>query len=242
MSEGWAAWLAERHVQETPAQKLARQAAQGAERQERAELADEAERAAELEDERDARALRFQQAGLTGHSLGDVFTEASRAADEDAAYCEALKTIDKIDRRRARRAEAQRFEAEQLASVAQRSADPFEAAQAEAHRAFAAHTRRMVAEAQAGTLAPPPFVFRGGAGDGEPDCPECRAAGASVSESFLLHSDPWKLDPDAPPAAPDNEAASDQTVRAGRRGREITRLTSADGMGQPSTLTGMVVR
>ncbi len=42
MSAGWAAWLAERHVQETPAQKLARQAAQGAERQERGELADEA--------------------------------------------------------------------------------------------------------------------------------------------------------------------------------------------------------
>ena len=122
MSAGWAAWLAERHVQETPAQKLARQAAQGAERQERGELAAEAKRAAELEDERDARALRAQQAGLTGHSLGDVFTEASRAADEDAAYCEALKTIDKIDRRRARRAEAQRSEAEQLAAVAQRSA------------------------------------------------------------------------------------------------------------------------
>jgi hypothetical protein len=218
VSEGWAGWLAERHVQETPAQKLARQAAQGAERQERAELAAEVERAAELADERDARALRFQQAGLVGRSLGDVFAEASRAGDEDSEYAEALKTIDKIDRRRARRAEAQRAQAEQLASVAQRSADPFEAAQSEAHRAFAAHTRRLMAEVQAGTLAPPPFVRRSAAGDGEPDCAECREAGASVSESFLLHSDPWKLDPDAPPAAPDNEAASDQTLRAGTGG------------------------
>jgi hypothetical protein len=56
MSEpSWAAWIAERRVQETPAQKIYRQAQQGAERQERAELAAEAERAAEREEERDRR-------------------------------------------------------------------------------------------------------------------------------------------------------------------------------------------
>lgn len=167
MSEpSWAAWIGERHVTETPAQKIYRQAQQGAERQERNELAAEAERAAEREDERDRRLLAFQQLGMTGRSLGDVFAEASRAADEDAAYQDALKTIERIDRKRARQAEAARFEAEQLAAVAQRSAsaDPFEAARSEAHQAFLQATRARWAEAQ--VRAPErgrPFAIRGGA-------------------------------------------------------------------------------
>jgi hypothetical protein len=210
MSEGWAAWLAERHVEETPAQKLARQAAQGAERQERAELAAEAERAAELADERDARALRFQQAGLTGHSLGDVFTEASRAADEDAAYCEALKTIDKIDRRRARRAEARRSEAEQLAAVAQRSADPFEAARSEAHQAFIRATRAQMAEAAAGRARP--FARGGVAVRSEPvTCDASIAVGATPEESFMIHhtdvdGNPVSAPEDVPVKVPPDDA------------------------------------
>jgi hypothetical protein len=91
-------WLAERHIQETPAQKLARQAAQGAERQERPELAAEVERAAELADERDARALRFQQAGLVGRSLGDVFAEASRAGRRGQRVCRGTEDDRQIDR------------------------------------------------------------------------------------------------------------------------------------------------
>jgi hypothetical protein len=166
MSEGWAAWLAGRRVQETPAQKLYRQAQQGTERQERAELAAEAERAAEREEERDRRLLAFQQLGIGGRTLGDIAEEASRAASEDDQYAEALKTIEKIDKRRARRAEAQQYQAEQLDQLAQRSAsaDPFEAARSEAHQAFLQATRARWAEAQ--VRAPErgrPFAIRGGA-------------------------------------------------------------------------------
>lgn len=54
--------------------------------------------------------------------MSDLAADASRAADEDDRYQEALKTIERVERRRARRQEAAQFEAEQLSALAQRSA------------------------------------------------------------------------------------------------------------------------
>jgi hypothetical protein len=55
--------------------------------------------------------------GVSSRSLGSVLADAAAAGDEDARYQDALATIEKIERARAGRAEAQRFAAEQMAAV-----------------------------------------------------------------------------------------------------------------------------
>jgi hypothetical protein len=74
-------------------------------------------------------------------------------------------------------------------------------------------------------------------------CDACLAVGATPEESFMIHhtdadGQPLSVPADAPVPVP-----PDETDRAaGRRGREITRLTTSDGMGQVGTLYGEAVR
>jgi hypothetical protein len=217
---GWAGWLAERHVQERPVERLYRQAMQGAERQERAEAAAEAERAVEVEEERDRRLLAFQLAGVQGRTLGDVAEEASRAASEDDQYQEALKTIERIDKRRERRAEAMRYQSEQLAAVAERSArdlDPMEAATRRAHQAFREATRAALSDAAMSRAprAPRPKGY-GAAVRSEPvTCQDCLNMGATPEEAFAIHH-PELLPASAGQAELPDPASDGQ--EAGRRG------------------------
>ena len=132
-----------------------------------------------------------------------------------------------------------------IAPQQQREADPVEAASRHAHQIFAEITRQRFAEAQAGTRRARPFAGRGGAAvRNEPvECEACIAVGASPEESFLIHhcdADGNLLSgsPDVPVPVP----RDDDRRSATGFGRELTRITSADGMGQPSTLTGVAVR
>ena len=127
----------------------------------------------------------------------------------------------------------------------QRDRDPVEAASRRAHKAFTEATRAAMTEAAAGRFRPRarrPFAVRSAGDDEPPDCADCRAVGASAQESFLLHSDPWPPDADAPPPAPDNEATDSRAVRAGERrfppyselaGPSITRVLGYDDNGVP---------
>jgi len=132
-----------------------------------------------------------------------------------------------------------------IAPQQQREADPVEAASRHAHQVFVEATRAMMAEAQAGTPGPRPFAGRGGVAVRNEDvtCEACIAVGASPEESFLIHhcdADGNLLSgsPDVPVPVP----RDDDRRSATGFGRELTRITSADGMGQPSTLTGVAVR
>jgi hypothetical protein len=194
MSEGWAAFIGEQAVEETPAQKMSRQARQTSERQDRGAAAAEAERAVQLEENRDQRLLAFHQLGIAGRSQADIFSEAGRLGDEDSEYEAARAVMEKIDRRRASRAEVRRYEAEQLAmaSRAASSDDPYEAATRRAHRAFAEHTRALVAEVAAGTprREPRPKGRGGNVVRSELECWWCVSNNVSHEESTLLHLDP----------------------------------------------------
>jgi hypothetical protein len=59
--------------------------------------------------------------------------------------------------------------------------------------------------------------------------------GATEEEAFAIHHP--ELLPPMPAAVPDDSERS-----AAGYGRDITRLTSADGMGQVGTLSGWAVR
>lgn len=166
---GFADWIAEHRQEETPAEKMSRLARQAGDRHDRQEAAAEAERAVALEEEHDRRAVAFMQAGIAGRSQTEIFAEASRVGDEDAEYEAALKTIERIGKRRGRRAEAARYQAEQLAVVSRSTAgsdtgDLLAPAKA-AHAEFVRRTRVALAAAQGG-VASRPFVSRGGGAAG----------------------------------------------------------------------------
>jgi hypothetical protein len=227
MSEqpGWAGWVAERHVQESPAERMSRQAWQAAERQERAEAAAEAEAAVEAEAERDARAMRFFQTGLSGHSLGDVLARASAIGDEDAEFETARATMEKIEKRRERRAAIARDQGAQLAAISRAApGDPLEEAQRRAHRAFRETTRAMLTETTLGRAprARPPFGAGGVAVRSEPvTCDACIAIGADAQESFMIHhsdpdGQPLSVAPDVPVSVP-----PDDTDRSAARYRRV---------------------
>lgn len=89
----------------------------------------------------------------------------------------------------------------------QRQPDAVESATRAAHDEF----RRVTAEMMAGKRPVPargrrPFAGRGSVAVRSEvvTCQDCITVGASPDESFLLHSDPWKPDPDPPPPAEDN--------------------------------------
>jgi hypothetical protein len=188
VSEGWAGWLAERHVEETPAQQMSRQGWQGLARQDRAEAAADAERAAEAGEARDARLMAFRAAGVVAHSPGDVFTRGAALGDEDAAYQDAKATMEKIERRRERRDAVARDEMAALSRSAP-PGDSLEEASRRAHRAFREHTRAMMAEATVAPRSEPrPFSPSAGAaadaecsGAGCPVCAEGRRRDAARS-------------------------------------------------------------
>jgi hypothetical protein len=90
-------FLAGQRQEESPAAAMARQARQAAERQDHDDAKADAERQAAIDEAAEARALGMMQAGLAVRSMGDIITDASRESDEDAEYCEVLKTIERID-------------------------------------------------------------------------------------------------------------------------------------------------
>jgi hypothetical protein len=116
---GWDAgsFMAGQRAEESPLERASRLARRAAERADRDELQDEAERAAAAEERREETLLRYAQCGMAGRSHAEVIAEASRMGDEDAAYGDAMRTIERIDRRRASRQAAMRAQAEQMAAV-----------------------------------------------------------------------------------------------------------------------------
>lgn len=215
-SEGWAKVVADNHVEESAVERSARLARQAAEREDREAAQAEAERAAAVEDERDRRLFQYQQLGIGGRSVDDLSRDATRAAEEDDAYNNALETIAKIDRRRASRAQAQRFQAEQLESVSrsQDQADPLAAAQRRAHEAFRTATRARMSEAVTGQpVSRPKDVVRSrGAAVRSESCVHCIDQGVSDEMSYLLHSDP---DLNVPVTTPGQLPGADQSQRNG---------------------------
>jgi hypothetical protein len=120
-------FLASVHAEESPAEYARRMSDRADREAERAE----AQRRAAVEEEREQYLMRAQLAGLHGRSHADIVAEAMRAGDEDAEYEGARKTIEKIDRRRAARAEQERSRARLLDAVTSRRArvlDPVEQA------------------------------------------------------------------------------------------------------------------
>jgi hypothetical protein len=221
---GFAGWIAEHHVGESPAQQMARQARLAAERQDRAELAADAERAAAIEERADQRAVAFMTLGIAGRSQAEVFAEAGRVGDEDAEYAEAQKTIERIERRRASRVEAMRYQSEQLAMASRAAADDgdiYAQAQRRAHRAFAEHTRGLLSDAAGGAPRQErrPFARR------SENCIHCIEQGATDEEAFLLHADPQTGIPVTPPGQdrPAEKAEHAERRTPSRRYAEISR-------------------
>jgi hypothetical protein len=153
------------------------------------------------------RAERQQARIQREHGAGRITAWDIMATDSPAPdYARAEQLQRRADRLRGQLAAA----GETAARSRQRDADPVEAASRQAHQAFVEVTRARMADAAAGVSRPRqrrPFASRSRGGGDAPDCAECAKAGATVDESFLIHSDPWPPDPDAPPAAGDNEAA-----------------------------------
>jgi hypothetical protein len=209
MSEpGWAGWLAEHREQETASERAWRQARQAEQRDNRAAELEQAERAAALQERHELLQVAAVHAGLAGRSAADVFADAGRQGDEDALYSEAQRTIERIDRRRARRQQEMAERAQQMAEVtglASRSATGDADLLSEAkqlHRQFVATTRAMQAEAATATPRQErrPFASRGaGQAIRSESCIHCISQGASDEESWLLHSDPELNVPVTPP-------------------------------------------
>jgi hypothetical protein len=156
-----AAWLDAQRAQrvaESPAQLLARQAELEKQREETAKI--EAELTAQ--DTADKRALAFRAAGLTaGRTVSESLAEAARVGDEDQEYDNARATIERIEKRRARRAEVARDQMERLAIA--RSAAPSETdllgpakATLREHAEFVARSRAAWAAASAPREPRPP--------------------------------------------------------------------------------------
>jgi len=192
---GWTAaeYLAAHHYDETPLEQSARLARQAEDRQAKADARAAVERAARMDDEREARLFRYSQLGIGGRSMADMAEQAARAADEDDRYQEALKTIQRVERRRARDAEVMRSQGEQLAAIArsQTPSDPLEAASARARRALESVVRGddVLRRARAAQASRP---FGGGGSVVRSDvttCKDCIAVGATAEQSFLIHSD-----------------------------------------------------
>lgn len=191
-----------------------RERAQRAEQQQdRADAAAEAERLAQLEEARDQRLFRMAQLGLGSR---DVLADAMAMSDEDGEYEAARSVMERIERRRAARAKAIRFEAEQLSAVS-RAAEPAGIAAANALAARLAGPGRP-AERR-------PFAARRGVAvrGNTPQvmCVECAKVGASPEESFLIHADPAPVPASFPAADAYRPAGSRETGRHRGRDREM---------------------
>jgi hypothetical protein len=203
----------------------------------------------EAEQEKIEKSARRQERIARDHAAGKIsaFDIARMQASNDEGDPAAVERLQ-------RRADSLRRQIGQAQAViappAQRDLDPVEAAASRAHRAFVETTRALWAEAQTGAARQAPRPFAGGVAVRGEMCPECAAIGASAAESFLIHSDPA---PETVPADFDsgqlaeypsqlNDWDTEHRRAAVGAGREITRLTTIDGMGQVGTLTGVAVR
>jgi hypothetical protein len=237
MAEGWAAWLSEHHAEETGAERAVRLARQAEHRDDRQAERTEAERSAALAERRELLEVAALQSGIAARSLDDVFSEAGRLGDEDAAYNDALRTIERIERKREARQRDQLARAEHMTAVtdlASRSAttatggpDLLGPAKA-AHQEFLTVTRAKIRDAAAGAPRQPrPFAVTGRSSGGNAvrseHCIYCTDSGVTDETSYLLHSDPELAVPVTPPPH------AEQPVRAERRtpmiyaGTEISR-------------------
>jgi DNA repair exonuclease SbcCD ATPase subunit len=228
----------------SPLQRALALDAQADAKAEHLERREEAERQATAQERTELLQLAYR-----GIPAGELQRMRAAAVEADDEVRDLSDRLAKAEARRARVHENITALTARLSeiseAVASRSSAPDMLAPArealQAHREYVQASRA----AMAAVRAPRPFVS-GAVVRGEM-CPECAAVGASEAESFLIHQDPA---PEAVPADFDGselaaypwQGEDAEHRRAGRAGREITRLTSADGMGQPSTLTGMVVR
>jgi hypothetical protein len=230
MSTGWAGWLTERHVEETSAQRLSRQGWQDRARQERAEEAAELAQAAEAEEAHDRRLMRFRQAGIVARPAGDVFAQAAAIGDEDQEFEAARATMERITRRRERRAAVAQ---DQMAAM-QRAEVPGDvdllAGAKQLHRAFREETRRQLAEAATGAprARRPKELSRSRGGEAvrsELECWYCRQGNVSHEDSTLLHLDPAYAVPITSEAQAKAAEQAEHAERRtpGRRYAEISR-------------------
>jgi hypothetical protein len=158
--------------------------------------------AEQREAERQAAAeQRLMSTALAEKQLGHPLAELSRAqrvvgplADRVA---ELRHELGRAERRLERAEGSVKFWAQRAGDVhdaVQRSATSglSELPASRAHREFVDETRRMLAESRPARAERRPFasISRGETGELEPACPECKAAGASADESFLIHADP----------------------------------------------------
>lgn len=236
MSAGWAAFIAENAEQESPAERAVRLARLADQRDDREAERAEGERAAAVAERHELMQLAALQAGVAGRSAGDVFADAGRQGDEDAAYGEALKTIERIDKRRAQRQRDMADQAQRMAEVtglAARSATTVTGGSdllAEAkqlHRAFVETTRAKMRDAAAGAPRQErhPFVSRsrGGVAVRSEHCQWCIDANATDEEAFLLHSDPQRPLPVTPPGQSEQAAKAERRTPMIYAGTEISR-------------------
>jgi hypothetical protein len=163
---------------------------------EKREAREAVERQAAVEEKREA--LEFGNR-VGGDPAGQL--QLHRAAFE--RYDDECRDLEaKLDRVRKKRDRAQsnvEFFARRMqdaTNLAQRSSpaglgDLAERVDEQRHQAATrARVDAMLAGARPGRGGPHPFVSRGEGGEAEPACPECKAAGASEAESFLIHADP----------------------------------------------------
>jgi hypothetical protein len=211
MSEGWAAFIADHHGEETGAERAVRLAREAEHRDDRQAERTEAERRAAADERRELMEVAALRSGIAARSVADVFADAGRLGDEDAEYNEALRTIERIDRRRTARQRDQLARAERMAEVGQlasRSATitggpDLLAPAREAHRQFVAATRSKMAQAVGAPRSRVPFGSAGDARRSEPvTCPMCLKYGATAAQSFLIHQDP---SPEPVPAVPSED-------------------------------------
>lgn len=186
---------------------------------------DEAERLAQQADERENRLIAAARTGLAGRSFADMTADASRAADEDDQYQEALKVIARTDKRRAARQEALRYEAEQLESLTRaRNGHPEPDGIAHANRLARARVEQLLTS-PAKPRRRRPFAIRSGS---EPDhqCVFCTVQDLNPDTGYLLHSDPETRVPitTAEQASPEDLAwLREEAGRSRTRSPEITR-------------------
>jgi hypothetical protein len=231
MSDGWgAAEFMAADDELTPMGKALALSAMRDAADDAAERRAEEERAAAAETHAESLAFGNRQAG---NPYGNLSLARNRlaAADDETRDLEAQ--LAKVRQRRDRAQAAVEYWAQRAAQLHQavsRSAvpsDPVERAARHAHDVFRELTRQKFADATAGrpSGARRPFASRGGATGPEPACAECRAAGATVDESFLIHNDPH------PEPVPDDwepaQAEADRLIRAGYT-RETARLAARE--------------
>jgi hypothetical protein len=233
VSEGWAGWLSDHRVEESPAERSVRLARLADERDDREAERTEAERTAALAERHEVMQLAAMQAGMAARSTNDIFTDAMRQGDEDTEYAEAQRTIARIDKRRETRQrnaveQAQRMT--EITGLASRSVtvtggeDLLAGAKRvlQGHREYISATRAKMAEAAAGTPRQR-RPFAGGDAIRSEHCIHCIDNNVTDEESYLLHSDPEFAVPITPPQQPGQPAHAERRTPMIYAGTEISR-------------------